>query len=82
MSKEGTKTITLEELKKHKDGKSLWLAIHDKVYDVTKFLEEVSKSSCLFEFEFLQGFSASPPGELVSRGFTVLLPSIREIPKT
>ena len=35
-------TITLEELKKHKDGKSCWVAIHDKVYDVTKFLEEVS----------------------------------------
>lgn len=32
--------ITLEELKQHKDGKSLWMAIHDKVYDVTKFLEE------------------------------------------
>ena len=36
------RTITLEELKRHKDGKQLWLAIHDKVYDVTKFLEEVS----------------------------------------
>ena len=36
-------TITLEELKKHKDGKSCWVAIHDKVYDVTKFLEEVSR---------------------------------------
>ncbi len=35
-------SITREELKKHKDGKSCWVAIHDKVYDVTKFLEEVS----------------------------------------
>ncbi len=35
------KTVTLEELKQHKDGKSCWVSIHDKVYDVTKFLEEV-----------------------------------------
>jgi cytochrome b involved in lipid metabolism len=34
------RTITKEELKKHKDGKSCWIAIHDKVYDVTRFLEE------------------------------------------
>jgi len=33
--------ITLEELRQHRDTKSLWLAIHDNVYDVTKFLEEV-----------------------------------------
>jgi len=35
-----SKTITLEELKQHKDAKSCWIAIHDKVYDVTKFLDE------------------------------------------
>lgn len=40
MSETKKRTITLEELKQHKDGKSLWMAIHDKVYDVTKFLEE------------------------------------------
>jgi len=34
------KKVTLEELKSHKDSKSLWIAIHDSVYDVTKFLEE------------------------------------------
>lgn len=34
------KIITKEELKAHKDAKSLWMAIHDKVYDVTKFIEE------------------------------------------
>ena len=33
--------ITLEELKAHKNAKELWIAIHNKVYDVTKFLEEV-----------------------------------------
>jgi cytochrome b involved in lipid metabolism len=35
------KQITLEELKSHKDSQGLWIAIHDKVYDITKFLDEV-----------------------------------------
>lgn len=34
------KTYSLEEVKQHKDGRSCWLSIHDKVYDVTKFLDE------------------------------------------
>jgi len=38
------KVITLEEVQKHKSGKgedkSVWFVIHDKVYDVTKFLDE------------------------------------------
>lgn len=33
-------TYTLEEVNKHNDGKSCWIVLHDKVYDVTKFLEE------------------------------------------
>ncbi|XP_057291802.1 cytochrome b5-like [Hydractinia symbiolongicarpus] len=33
-------TKTLDEVKQHNDGKSCWLVIHDKIYDVTKFLEE------------------------------------------
>ncbi|XP_078066785.1 cytochrome b5 type B [Mustelus asterias] len=32
--------ITMEEVKAHNSSKSTWLVIHDKVYDVTKFLEE------------------------------------------
>ena len=36
------KIITKAELAQHKDAKSIWIAIHDKVYDITKFLEEVS----------------------------------------
>lgn len=32
--------ITLEELNAHNTAKELWMAIHDKVYDVTKFIEE------------------------------------------
>ncbi|XP_033104294.1 cytochrome b5-like isoform X2 [Anneissia japonica] len=35
-----TKTYTLEEVKEHNNGNSLWLVIHDKVYDVTKFIDE------------------------------------------
>ena len=35
-----TRIITKEELSQHKDGQSCWLAIHDKVYDVTRFLKE------------------------------------------
>lgn len=37
---EELKTITLKELREHRDAKSLWLAIHDTVYDITKFMEE------------------------------------------
>jgi len=34
------KQLTLEEVAEHNTRKSTWLIIHDKVYDVTKFLEE------------------------------------------
>lgn len=34
------KIITLEELKQHTSTASTWIAIHDNVYDVTKFLDE------------------------------------------
>ena len=36
------KTFNWEEVKGHKDSKSSWIVIYDRVYDVTKFLEEVS----------------------------------------
>ena len=39
------KVFRLEEVKEHNVGKgakrSVWTVIHDKVYDVTKFLDEV-----------------------------------------
>lgn len=35
-----TQTITLEEVKKHNSRDSVWFVIHNKVYDVTKFMEE------------------------------------------
>ena len=41
-AKEPERTISLAEVRQHKDGKSLWITIDDVVYDVTKFMEEVS----------------------------------------
>ena len=38
---EKPRTITLEEVKNHKGASSCWIIIHNKVYDVTKFLDEV-----------------------------------------
>jgi cytochrome b involved in lipid metabolism len=39
---EGLKTITLAELRQHKDKSSgLWIAVHNRVFDVTKFVTEV-----------------------------------------
>ncbi|XP_041455599.1 cytochrome b5-like isoform X2 [Lytechinus variegatus] len=34
------KIYSLDEVKKHKTSSSLWLVIHNKVYDVTDFLDE------------------------------------------
>ncbi|KAM6980633.1 cytochrome b5 type B [Aplochiton taeniatus] len=36
----GVKYFTLEEIKTHNMSKDTWLIIHDKVYDITSFLEE------------------------------------------
>ena len=35
------KTYCLEEVKQHRSAKSAWIIVHNKVYDVTKFLDEV-----------------------------------------
>ncbi|XP_053452012.1 cytochrome b5-like [Nycticebus coucang] len=34
------KHYTLEEIQKHKHRKSIWLILHYRLYDLTKFLEE------------------------------------------
>lgn len=34
------RTITLEEVKQHTTKDAVWFVIHDKVYDVTKFMDE------------------------------------------
>ncbi|XP_071513529.1 cytochrome b5 isoform X2 [Panulirus ornatus] len=39
-SKCGPKVFTLAEIAEHKKSDSCWVVIHDKVYDVTKFLDE------------------------------------------
>lgn len=39
-SEKSPRTITYEELKQHNTAKSLWMAIHDRVYDITKFLDQ------------------------------------------
>jgi cytochrome b involved in lipid metabolism len=31
---------TLEEVKKHRGNKDCWIVIKNKIYDVTKFLEQ------------------------------------------
>jgi len=36
----GVKYYTLEEIRDHNLSKDTWLIIHDKVYDITTFLEE------------------------------------------
>lgn len=42
---------TIEQVTEHNTRQSPWLIIHDKVYDVQKFLEEVS--FLLFEFKMI-----------------------------
>jgi hypothetical protein len=39
------KAYTLESLKEHSSRESLWMLLHDKVYDVTRFMDEVSGRS-------------------------------------
>lgn len=39
---QAVKYYTLEEIQKHKDSKSTWVILRHKVYDLTRFLEEVS----------------------------------------
>ncbi|XP_022097650.1 cytochrome b5-like isoform X2 [Acanthaster planci] len=38
--KSETKVYTLEEVNKNKTSQSIWVVIHNKVYDVTKFLDD------------------------------------------
>lgn len=41
MSDSETKLYTLAEVSKHNTNKSVWLVIHNSIYDVTQFLNEV-----------------------------------------
>ena len=40
---------TWEEVAKHRTAESVWLVIHNKVYDVTKFMEEVWHCSKFYD---------------------------------
>lgn len=40
---EELKEIRASEVAQHKDKKSTWIIIHDNIYDVTEFLDEVTK---------------------------------------
>jgi len=33
--------IDFEELQRHKDIRSPWIAVHDEVFDITQFIDEV-----------------------------------------
>lgn len=48
-SSAGVKYYRLAEIEKQNSFKSTWIIIHNKVYDVTKFLEEVSSVSGWWE---------------------------------
>ena len=39
------KVYTLKEVEKHNSDNDVWMVIHDRVYDLTKFLNEVSSLS-------------------------------------
>lgn len=41
-SETNVKTYSLEEIAKHNSNQSSWIVIHNNIYDVTKFLNEVS----------------------------------------
>lgn len=44
------KTYSLEEVNQHNEKKSVWIIIHDAVYDVTPFLDEVPIYCSSFSF--------------------------------
>lgn len=44
-SPDGLRYYRLSEIEEQNSFKSTWIIIHNKVYDVTKFLEEVSSVS-------------------------------------
>lgn len=45
MTESSEKTYSLAEVAKHNSNQSSWIIIHNEIYDVTKFLNEVSKST-------------------------------------
>uniref|UniRef100_A0A8C0CV30 Cytochrome b5 n=1 Tax=Balaenoptera musculus TaxID=9771 RepID=A0A8C0CV30_BALMU len=59
MAEEADKAVkyyTLLEIQKHNHSKSIWLILHYKVYDLSKFLEEHPPGEELYRFS---GFTDS-----------------------
>lgn len=69
-SDQAVKYYTLEEIRRHNHSKSTWLILHQKVYDVTKFLEEVSWRSALLAgvWRAPAGTCRSQRGRVAARG--------------
>lgn len=44
------KEYSYDEVKNHNHNKSSWIAVHNKVYDVTAFLNEVCTDFRIFSF--------------------------------
>lgn len=45
MSETSAKTYSLAEIAKHNSNQSAWIIIHNNIYDLTGFLNEVSQFS-------------------------------------
>lgn len=45
MTESNDKTYSLAEVAKHNSNQSTWIVIHNNIYDVTAFLNEVRNSS-------------------------------------
>lgn len=70
---------TFETLAQHNTREELWMLLHDKVYDVTAFMDEVSCSSVFFAgevpsfFAQLQGIGRGSAVQVEWRLMDVLL---------
>lgn len=60
-SPEEVKYYRLSEIEEQNSAKSTWIVIHNQVYDVTKFLEEVSNSGDLAGGGAVAASAAAPP---------------------
>lgn len=56
--------ISIEEVSWHDEPNDCWLIIFDKVYDVTNFLDEVSKHFTFYNFLYKYEFSSRLKGYL------------------
>lgn len=64
----GAKYYTLEEVRMHNMSNDTWLIIHNKIYDITSFLEEV-RSTFFFTYTGCIYFGIN----VLSGSFTLLV---------